>query len=136
MPRLVPVSEQRSARERFQVDLGRTVDRLRTLGLARLEASFEPETTRADAARGVAQWLADAAADLDGRARRELPVLAALAVGDQVAVCGHDLVAACARAGSAGAPGGDAGPEPATDAGPDAVLERAADLLLDLRRRI
>jgi hypothetical protein len=65
-------------------------------------------------------------------------VLAALAVGDQMAVCGHDLVAACARAGSAGAgvPEGDAGPEPATDAGPEAVLERAADLLLDLRRRI
>ena len=40
--------------DRYEADLRRTVDRLRTLGLPRLAARFEPEPTRADAARGVA----------------------------------------------------------------------------------
>lgn len=108
--------------ERLEADLGRTVDRLRTLGLARLGASFAPEPTRADAARVVAQRLADLAADLEGEPRRTVPRLADAAVGDQVAVCGHDLLAAAAAAQ----------PDPDVDA---AVLV-AADLLLDLRRRV
>jgi len=81
------VDEPRTPVERLEADLHRTVDRLRTLGLARLAASFEPEPTRADAARGVAQRLADAAADLEGGPRRTLPRLADAAVGDQVAAC-------------------------------------------------
>jgi len=44
------VDEPRTPTERFEADLRRTVDRLRTLGLDRLKASFEPEPTRADAA--------------------------------------------------------------------------------------
>ena len=116
------MDEPRTAVERLEADLRRTVDRLRTLGLARLGASFEPEPTRADAARDVAQRLADLAADLEGRPRRTVPRLADSAVGDQVAVCGHDLLAAVA-----------ASPPSATI---DADVVTVADLLLDLRRRV
>jgi hypothetical protein len=116
------MDEPRTSVERLEADLRRTVQRLRTLGLTRLAASFEPEPTRADAARGVAQRLADAAADLEGRPRRTVPRLANGAVGDQVAVCGHDLLAAVAD-------GGDV-------AGVEGVVVAAADDLLDLRRRI
>ena len=91
------------------------------MGLARLSAAFQPEPTRADAARAVAQLLADSAADLEGGPRRTLPRLADGAVGDQVAVCGHDLLAAAADR---------AAPEV------DDVLLAAADALLDLRRRV
>lgn len=116
------MSDERAPDERFRADLGRTVDRLRSMGLARLAASFEPEPTRADAARGVAQSLADAAADLAGEVRREVPRLADGAVGEQLAVCGRDLLeAATARRQE---------PEAL------AALAGAADLVLDLRRRI
>ncbi|HSN05749.1 MAG TPA: hypothetical protein VLV82_00245 [Candidatus Angelobacter sp.] len=108
--------------DRLGADLRRTVDRLRGLGLARLAASFEPEPTRADAARAVAQRLADLAADLDGLPRRTVPRLADAAVGDQVAVCGQDLLAAVQSA------------PPSAEL--DAVTLAAADLLLDLRRRV
>lgn len=107
---------------RLATQLERTVDRLRGLGLARLGASFEPEPTRADAARAAAQRLADAAAQLEGGPSRQLPRLADHAVPDQVAVCGHDLLAA--------ARGRD--DEPAVAA----LLVEAAEHLLDLRRRL
>lgn len=116
------MDQPRTPVERLEADLRRTVDRLRTLGLARLGASFDPEPTRADAARAVAQRLADAAADLEGGPRRNVPRVADAAVGDQVAVCGHDLLAAVAA--------GDGVPEA------EAVVLAAADDLLDLRRRI
>ena len=115
------MSEPRTSTDRFEADLRRTVDRLRTLGLDRLKASFAPEPTRADAAYAVAGRLADAAADLDGGPRRALPRLADQAVGDQVAVCGHELLAASSVADRAVG---------------DAALSLAADDLLDLRRRI
>ena len=105
------MDEPRTPTERFEADLRRTVDRLRTLGLDRLKASFEPEPTRADAA-----------ADLEGAPRRTVPRLADPAVGDQLAVCGHDLLAVAAVS---------------TDrACADEALTRAADDLLGLRRRI
>jgi len=116
------VDGPRTPRERFTVDLRRTVERVRTLGLDRLRASFDPEPTRADAALDVAQQLADAAADLEAGPRRTLPRLSVAAVGDQVAVCGHDLLAATAGA-----------PDPTYA---DQLLTHAADALLDLRRRI
>jgi hypothetical protein len=119
--------ETGSSRERFQADLMRTVDRLRTLGLARLGASFAPEPTRADAARGVAQRLADRAAGLAGDSPRVVPGLAVQAAGDQVAVCGHDLLAAVDAALAAG---------DLTTAAADDELDEAAALLLDLRRRL
>ncbi len=116
------MDQQSADRERLAAQLERTVDRLRTLGLARMAASFEPEPTRADAARGVAQRLEDLAADAEGREPRTLPRLADAAVGDQVAVCGHDLLAALAS-GSGVVEG-------------QSVAGAAADLLLDLRRRL
>ena len=116
------MDEPRTSTERFEADLRRTVDRLRTLGLDRLKASFAPEPSRADAAHALATRLADAAADLAGTPRRAVPRLADRAVGDQVAVCGHDLLAAASAF--------------ADRAVGDAALSLAADDLLDLRRRI
>ncbi len=111
-----------AAAEVYAAQLGRTVDRLRSLAIARLTASFEPEPTRADAARGLAQRLADAAATLEGEPRRALPRLADSAVGDQVAVCGRDLLEASSTRLDA----------PAVVA----MLATLADELLDLRRRL
>ncbi len=122
-------------RQRLQADLGRTVDRLRTLGLARLEAAFDPEPTRADAARAVAQHLADLAADLEDRPRLTLPTLGVQAAGDQLAVTGHDLLAAAAEPETADVPG-DLGSVRRAATEVDAQLLEAADLLLDLRRRL
>ena len=115
------MDSERPRADRLEADLGRTADRLRGLGLTRLAASFEPEPTRADAARGVAQRLADLAAGLAGEPTRTVPRLGDHAVGDQVAVCGRDLVDA-ARA------------HPSDSA--DRALDEAAELVLDLRRRI
>ncbi|HET7902480.1 MAG TPA: hypothetical protein VFL59_14960 [Candidatus Nanopelagicales bacterium] len=115
-----------AGRTRFEADLRRTLDRVGTLGLPRLAASFAPEPTRADAVRALVQQLADAAADLAGEPRRTVPRLGDQAVGDQLAVCGHDLLAA-ATADARGAASVDA---------VDAVLTTYADLLLDLRRRL
>jgi len=129
------VDESRTPRERLQADLQRTVDRLRTLGLTRLSASFAPEPTRADAARAVAQRLADVTADLEGRPRRPLPVLGVQATGDQLAVTGHDLLAVTAKPGSVVVPG-DCAAIGVSAAALDGLIVEAADLLLDLRRRL
>lgn len=117
------------ALSRFEADLRRTVDRVGTLGLPRLAAAFAPEPTRADAVRALVQHLADLAADLSGEPRRAVPRLGDQAVGDQLAVCGHDLAAAAAAAAPVGA-------APDADDARDLVLRDAADLLLDLRRRL
>ena len=111
-----------SARDRFAHDLGLTVERFRGLGLARLGAPWGDDGgTRADAGHALAQALADASADLRGEPRRPVPRLADAAVGDQLAVCGHEL-------------------EAAADEHPGEAAERAlltaADALLDLRRRL
>jgi hypothetical protein len=119
----------------LQADLTRTVDRLRTLGLARLEADFAPEPTRADAARRVAQHLADVTADLEGRPRRPLPVLGVQASGDQLGVVGHDLLAVTSDPETATVRG-DLGTARVGSADVDAVLLEAADRLLALRRRL
>jgi hypothetical protein len=116
------VDQPGTAVERLDAQLGRTVDRLRTLGPARLAAPFEPEPTRAEAAHGVAQRLEDLVAELESREPMTLPRLADAAVGDQVAVLGHDLLAALRRGGGVGRG--------------ETVAGVAADLLLDLRRRL
>ena len=79
--------------------------RLRSLGEGRLARSplrvglGIAEPLRADGpsvaerAHAVAQALADAAALVSGVSRRLVPRLGDLAVGDQVAVTGHDLIA-------------------------------------------
>jgi len=88
----------------FARDLERVADRLRTLSQARLAAAVPGAESRAAAARVVAQRLADAAARLAEEPARTLPTLSDLAVGDQLAVCGHDLVAAMQAAGAPSGP--------------------------------
>jgi hypothetical protein len=112
------MSPQPPPHERYAADLERTVDRVRTMALTRLGAAFEPEPTRADAVRRLAQRLADDAAALAGEPLRPLPRLADQAVGDQLAVVGHDLAAAALAAGR---------PE---------ALDAPAEELLALRRRL
>jgi hypothetical protein len=107
-----------SPSDRYAADLERTVDRLRSMALTRLTAPFAPEPTRADAARDLVQQLADAAADLTAGPHRDVPRLADSAVGDQLAVVGHDLL------------------EAATDADRPEALDDAAAALLELRRRL
>lgn len=95
----------------FLAALDRVVERLRTMAESRLAATPTGETTtRADAAHALAQTLGDGALDAMGQPRRMLPRLSDLAVGDQLAVTGHELAAS-------GAP-----------------LEPAGELLKQLRR--
>jgi hypothetical protein len=76
------------------------VQRLRVWTPARWAADCPPWGTRADAARHLAQWLADQAAALEGEQPRMLPVLTPdLLVADQLAVTGDDLVRARPAAG-------------------------------------
>jgi hypothetical protein len=131
--------------EELAADVRRVADRLRTLSAARLagppapsEDGMPPYRSRAQAARGAAQAMADAAAALESAPaggwveRRPLPELADLAVGEQVAVTGHDLLAALALV----SPDeqvwfGSDDPAPAR-----LGVEQAARLLADLRRRL
>jgi hypothetical protein len=94
--------------DELAADVRRVADRLRTLSAARLagppappEDGMPPYPSRAQAARGAAQAMANAAAALESAAvgggwveGRLLPELADFAVGEQVAVTGHDLLAA------------------------------------------
>jgi hypothetical protein len=106
----------------------RAVDRLRSLGPARLAASTASGATVADEAHRLAQRLADLAADCEGRLRRPVPRLADTAVADQVAVTGADLLAAL----GAGPDGADA---PA-DAALSARVREAVDSVRRLRRAL
>ena len=122
-------------RAALAADVRRVSDRLRTLSATRLATPPGPSadggpdhSSRAADGRAAAQLLADAAADLEAAVagvppeRRMLPVLPDLAVGDQVAVTGHDLLAALAAA------------DP-----PSAALlaaRSATTALADLRRRL
>jgi hypothetical protein len=128
-------------------DVRRVADRLRTMSAARLagplappeDGLMPPYATRAQAARAVAQAMADAAAALESAAagggwvdRRPLPELADFAVGEQVAVTGHDLLAALTLVS----------PDDEVRSGPDdhgparPGVEDAVRLLADLRRRL
>ncbi len=126
-------------------DVRRVADRLRTLSAARLagppappEDGMPPYRSRAQAARGAAQAMADAAAALESAAvggvyvRRDLPELADFAAGDQVAVTGHDLLAALALV-----PPDEQVWFGVYDRAPARLgVERAARLLADVRRRL
>ena len=74
------------------VELGRVVDRLRSMPLTRLAAPWGDYPSRAAGARALAQRLADRAADLAGLPHRLVPDVGDAAVGDQVAVTGRDLL--------------------------------------------
>jgi hypothetical protein len=75
-----------------RVELGRVVDRLRSMPLTRLAAPWGGYPSRAAGARALAQRLADTAADLAGLPHRLVPDVGDAAVGDQVAVTGRDLL--------------------------------------------
>lgn len=77
----------------FRKELAVLVQRLRLWTPSRWAASCPPWGSRADAVRHLAQWCADLAADGEGTARRQLPVLSPdLLVADQLAVTGDDLL--------------------------------------------
>lgn len=86
--------------EDLAAQLGRLVDRLRSSSDVRLGGRLPSGGTRADAAHGLAQELADATAGLVGDPVRAVPRLGDLAVGDQVAVTGADLLSALDAASS------------------------------------
>ena len=88
-------------------DLDSIVKTLRTTPAGRLRARLSgPYQSRADAGRALARVLAIAAQGIEDADRpampewREPPVLADLAVGDQVRVLAHDLLAVVPRAAS------------------------------------
>jgi hypothetical protein len=74
------------------VELGRVVDRLRTMPLTRLAAPWGDYPSRAVGARALAQRLADRAADVSGSPHRSVPDVGDAAVGDQVAVTGREVL--------------------------------------------
>ena len=91
----------------FGEELTRVVDFLRSMPLAKLSRPVADESridsvggmgdsgaTRAQLARGLAQWLADTAAQVQGRPLREVPDVGDVAVGDQIAVTGAELLRA------------------------------------------
>ncbi|HEX7189512.1 MAG TPA: hypothetical protein VF423_14925 [Actinomycetes bacterium] len=133
-------------RAELEADVRRVSDRLRSLSATRLasppappEQYWPPYESRAQAGRAAAFELARAAGALEaaaagplGREPRELPVLSDFAVGDQVAVTGHDLLAAM----------GLVPPDMtvwtgAIEHGPAAqAVSDAAKVLADVRRRL
>jgi hypothetical protein len=74
------------------VELGRVVDRLRSMPLTRLAAPWGDYPSRAVGARALAQRLADRAADVSGSPHRSVPDVGDAAVGDQVAVTGREVL--------------------------------------------
>ncbi len=85
-------------RDRLAWEIETVADRLRNLSQARLSAPFPPYASRASAGRHLAQELADAARSVAIAAGggapvvRTIPETCAFAVGEQVAVTGHDLI--------------------------------------------
>ena len=87
-----------AVRAEIEADVRRVAELLRTMSEAQLAAAAPPYPSRAAGARAVAQTLVDAAQALEERDSgaeprwRDLPALSDLAVGDQVALTGHDLL--------------------------------------------
>ncbi|PWJ56104.1 hypothetical protein SAMN06264364_10179 [Quadrisphaera granulorum] len=87
-----------SPHERAERELGRVLTRLAALGPSRLSRAAEG-LSPAELVRPVLQELADAAATVEGRPARVVPVLEDRALGDQLAVLGRDLLVACRGSG-------------------------------------
>ena len=127
---LVPVVGWGSLREDLAADVRRVADRLRSLSQTRLARPSPPYPTAADAGRAAASALAACGRGLETVAGGappgvELPRLSDFAVGDQVAVAGHDLLAVLDAVG----------PDTPVDGRPARVaVAEAARLLADVRR--
>ncbi len=80
-------------RDQVRAETARLVDRLTTLGPARLARAGPTGATPADRAHDLAQRLADLAAAATARTPRDVPRLGDHAAGDQVAVLAQDVLA-------------------------------------------
>ena len=74
------------------VELGRVVDRLRSMPLTRLAAPWTTFPSLAAGARRLAQDLADRGALLADHVPHTVPDVGDAAVGDQVAVTGREVI--------------------------------------------
>ncbi len=74
------------------VELGRVVDRLRSMPLTRLAAPWTTFPSLAAGARALAQELADRGALLADHEPHAVPDVGDAAVGDQVAVIGREVI--------------------------------------------
>ncbi len=80
------------ARDLLRTEMGRVSDRLRSLGLVRLDRPAVGGSL-ADRAHATSQRLADLAAASAGRPALPVPRLASHAAGDQVTVLASDVLA-------------------------------------------
>lgn len=85
-------SSRSGAGDAVALELRRVTSRLVALGPVRLERLDDEGTRPADHVRPVLQALADHAADLDGRPRRDVPRLLPHALADQLVVLTGDLL--------------------------------------------
>lgn len=74
------------------IELGRVVDRLRSMPLTRLAAPWTTFPSLAAGARALAQELADRGALLADHVPHVVPDVGDAAVGDQVAVTGREVI--------------------------------------------
>ncbi|MEV4614444.1 hypothetical protein AB0K43_17875 [Kitasatospora sp. NPDC049258] len=72
----------------------RLADRFRSMPQSRLRGAVPGHASRAAAALALAARLAATALELEGEPPRAFPAAGDFAVGDQLAVAGHDLAAA------------------------------------------
>ncbi|MFG2918431.1 hypothetical protein ACGF0D_36800 [Kitasatospora sp. NPDC048298] len=103
-------------------------DRFRSLPQSKLQGAVPGHASRAAAALELARRLAGLAAAAEGGPRRDFPDAGAFAVGDQLAVAGHDLATALAalpEGARVALPDGPAAAE-VLAAAVDAVRETAA----------
>ncbi|MEV7779244.1 hypothetical protein [Kitasatospora sp. NPDC088351] len=99
-------------------------DRFRSMPQSRLLGAVPGHDSRAAAGLALARRLAAVALAAEGGPAREFPDAGAFAVGDQLAVAGHDLAAALAAL-----PEGAGVPLPAPAAGPAPVPVVLAETL-------
>lgn len=86
---MIGVQEPQNARQDFEQQLERTVNRLRTMSLEKLSQGNRVSDTRA-----VIQELADAGRQSLGLEPIEVPLLSEAALADQLAVIGRQLLVA------------------------------------------
>jgi hypothetical protein len=121
------LGDLRSTAEVFIAELTRTVDRLNSMSLARLDQADASGETPAARAHALCGLLVDLRSALTGESAPSLPRLRAHGAGSQLAVVGNDLLEAVQSVGADSF--GLASPTPA-----QATLTAAAAHLRELRR--